>query len=56
MAKNTARGVRFLLRVNMYLCLAQCDQVYLFLVLSLFSTSSSLSLIEIRQLEPGHKQ
>ena len=30
-AKNTARGVRFLLRFNMYLFLAQRDQVYLFL-------------------------
>ena len=29
-AKNTARGVRFLLGFNMYLCLAQCEQVYLF--------------------------
>ena len=26
-AKNTARGVRFLLRFNMYLFLAQCEQV-----------------------------
>ena len=31
-AKNTARGVRFLLRFNMYLFLAQ---VYLFLALAL---------------------
>ena len=30
-AKNTARGVRFLLGFNMYLFLAQCEQVYLFL-------------------------
>ena len=28
--KNTARGLRFLLRFNMYLFLAQCEQVYLF--------------------------
>ena len=33
-AKNTARGVRFLLRFNMYLFLAQCEQVYLFLALA----------------------
>ena len=33
-AKNTARGVRFLLGFNMYLFLAQCEQVYLFLVLA----------------------
>ena len=33
-AKNTARGVRILLRFNMYLFLAQCEQVYLFLALS----------------------
>ena len=30
-AKNIARVVRFLLRINMYLLLAQCKQVYLFL-------------------------
>ena len=30
-AKNTARGVRFLLRFNMYLFWAQCEQVYVFL-------------------------
>ena len=36
-AENTARGVRFLLRFSMYLFLAQCEQVYLFLALiSLF--------------------
>ena len=35
-AKNTARGVRFLLRFNMYLFLAQCEQVNLFLALALF--------------------
>ena len=29
-AKNTARGVRFLLGFSMYLILAQCEQVYLF--------------------------
>ena len=33
-AKNTARGVRFLLGFNMYLILARCEQVYLFLVLA----------------------
>ena len=33
-AKNTARGVRFLLCFNMYLFLAQCEQVYLFLALA----------------------
>ena len=33
-AKNTARGVRFLLGFSMYLFLAQCEQVYLFLVLA----------------------
>ena len=36
-AKNTARGVRFLLGFNMYLFLAQCEQVYLFLALALLS-------------------
>ena len=35
-AKNTARGVRFLLGFNMYLFLAQCEQVYLFLALAHF--------------------
>ena len=29
--KNTARGVRFLLGFNVYLFLALCEQVYLFL-------------------------
>ena len=29
-AENTARGVRFLLGFDMYLILAQCEQVYLF--------------------------
>ena len=29
-AKNTARGVRFLLRFNMYLFLDQCEEVYHF--------------------------
>ena len=29
-SKNTAHGVRFLLRFNMYLFLAQCEQRYLF--------------------------
>ena len=33
--KNTARGVRSLLGFNTYLILAQCEQVYLFLALSL---------------------
>ena len=33
-AKNTARGVRFMFRFNMYLFLAQCEQIYLFLALS----------------------
>ena len=33
-AKNTARGVCFLLTFNMYLFLAQCEQVYLFLALA----------------------
>ena len=33
-AKNTARGVRFLLGFNMYLISAQCEQVYLFCQLS----------------------
>ena len=33
-AKNTARGVRFLLRFNMHLFLAQSEQVYLILALS----------------------
>ena len=32
-AKNTARGVRFLLVFNMYLFLAQFEQVYLFLAI-----------------------
>ena len=30
-----ARGVRFFLGFNMYLILAQCEQVYLFLALAL---------------------
>ena len=30
-AKNTARGVRFLLGFNMYMFLAQCEQLYHFL-------------------------
>ena len=34
-AKNTARGVHFLLRFNMYLLLARCEQVYLFLAIAL---------------------
>ena len=34
-AKNTARGVCFLLVFNMYLFLAQCEQLYLFLALAL---------------------
>ena len=38
-AKNTARGVRLLLRFNMYLFLAQCKQVYLFLTLALLCTN-----------------
>ena len=34
-AKNTARGVRFLLGfINRYLFLAQCEQVYLFSALA----------------------
>ena len=33
-AKNTARGVRFLLRFNMHLFLAQSEQVYLILALA----------------------
>ena len=33
-AKNTARGVRFLLGFNTYLILAQCEQVHLFLALA----------------------
>ena len=33
-AKNTARGVRFLLGFNMYLSLAQYEQVCLFLALT----------------------
>ena len=36
-AKNTARGVRFLLGFDMYLFLAICEQVYLFLALSLIN-------------------
>ena len=32
-AKNTTRGVRFLLGFNMYLFLAQCEQVYLLLAI-----------------------
>ena len=35
-AKNTARGVRFLLRFNMYPFLAQCQQVHLFLAFALY--------------------
>ena len=31
MARNTARGVRFLLRFSIYLFLTQSEQVYLFL-------------------------
>ena len=34
-AKNTARGVRFLLSFNMYQFLAQCEQVCLILALAL---------------------
>ena len=34
-AKNTARGVRFLLAFNMYLFWAHCEQVYLFLARAL---------------------
>ena len=37
-AKNTARGVHFLLGFNIYLILAQCEQVYLFLALAHFNT------------------
>ena len=33
-AKNTDRDVRFLLGFNMYLILAQCEHVYLFLALA----------------------
>ena len=33
-AKNTAHGVRFVLGFNMYLILAQCEQVRLFLALA----------------------
>ena len=33
-AKNTARGVRFLGGLNMYLLLVPCEQVYLFLALA----------------------
>ena len=33
-AKNAARGVRFLLGFNMYLILAHCEQVYMFLALA----------------------
>ena len=40
-AKNTARGVRILLRFNMYLFLAQCEQVYLLLALALYFFFSS---------------
>ena len=36
MGQNNARGVRFLLDFNMCLFLAQCEQVYLFLVLAQF--------------------
>ena len=35
MAKNTARGVHFLLHFNTHLFLAQSDQVYLFLAFAL---------------------
>ena len=45
--KNTARGVLFLLRFNMYLFLAQCEQVYLFLAFVLFFT---LDIRSIQQL------
>ena len=34
-AKNTARGVSFVFGFNMYLFLAQCEQVYPFLALAL---------------------
>ena len=34
-AKNTVRGVHFLLGFNIYLILAQCEQVSLFLALAL---------------------
>ena len=36
--KNTARGLRFLLVLNMYLFLAQCEQVILFLALAPLET------------------
>ena len=38
-AKNTARGVRFLIRFNMYLIWVQCEQVYLFLGRALSKTT-----------------
>ena len=40
-AKNTDRDVRFLLGFNMYLILAQCEHVYLFLALSFLTNSLS---------------
>ena len=39
LAKHTAGGVRFLLGFNVYLFLAQCEQVHLF---------SALALLQIR--------
>ena len=47
-AKNTARGVRFLLRFNMYLFLAQCEQVYLCLARALNNMSYVHVLRKIR--------
>ena len=43
--KNTARGVRFLLGFNMYLFLAQCEQVYLFLTLAPQKTATKRQMI-----------
>ena len=42
-AKNTARGVHFLLGFNMYLILAQCEQVYLFLAVAQIKKLSKMS-------------
>ena len=47
MGQNTARGVRFLLGFNVYLFLAQFEQVYLFLVLALLFLSEVYDLFQL---------
>ena len=49
-AENTARGVRFVRRFDMYLFLAQCDQGYPFWACAQSITSKYLVQLPIRQL------